>query len=67
MWTLRRDLSQYVPPTPAVTVVITGVDVPFGELVKLLFKLGLAAVPAVAALAVVWFVVFSVILSGGQR
>lgn len=42
-------------PTKTFTV-IRGVDIPFGELVWLLVKIGLAAVPAAIILGVAWAV-----------
>jgi hypothetical protein len=53
------------PPTPPVTngVVLTGVRIPFWELVGLLVKISLAAIPAAIIIAIVYAVVATFIVS----
>jgi len=50
---------------PLQRVVVTAIDLPFGELVGFFIKCGLAAVPAAIVVAVVWFFV-SAFLAGAM-
>jgi hypothetical protein len=55
-------MSSY-PPDSRTRVVITGVDIPFGELVMLILKVMLASIPAYIVLVII-FVIFAAIFGG---
>lgn len=48
-------------PPPAAGVVVTGIEVPFLDLVILLVKLAIAAIPALIVVALFWAVVSGVV------
>lgn len=51
-----------LPPTRSVNfTVITGVDIPFGELVLLMVKIRFAAIPAVIILGIAWAIGMAII------
>ena len=52
------------PPAPTPDeVIITGIRIPFGQMVTLLFTMAVAAIPAAILFSVLWFMV-AVLLAG---
>lgn len=69
METIRQQGGSYVPPTtgPLTPIILTGIDLPFGDLVMLFVKMGLAAIPAAILLTIIGAVIFGLLtaLVGG--
>jgi len=48
-------------PTPAQRNVLTDIDIPFGRLIVIFVKFGLAAIPAAIIIAIVWALILVVL------
>ncbi len=49
------------PPAPVHPVALVDIDIPFGRLVLIFIKWGIAAIPAAIALSVIMSIVFSLL------
>ena len=49
------------PPAPVHPVALVDIDIPFGRLVFIFIKWGIAAIPAAIAISVIMSIVFSLI------
>lgn len=56
--------SDTPPGDTRTRVVVTSIDVGFGDLVILLFKLGLAAIPAGLLLGLIWLAIIGLFANG---